>query len=301
MANRPIILVIGATGAQGGSVAYHLLSGGKFTVRCLTRNPNLEKALKLKEAGAEVLKGELEDGGGLQTAMAGCHGVFGVTNYWEHFDKEYQQGKNLVDAVAAAKVSHFVFSTLPYASKISNGTLKVPHFDTKGQLEEYARGLSLPVTFVHVAFYFENFLSYLPPQKKDDGTYAFGFPQGDTPLAGVAVADIGGVVVALFDRPREFLNKTVGIVGDDLPSQQYANIMTRVLGKMVVYDYIPREVFASFNFPGAEDLANMFEFNRLYIPNRAADLAESRLLYPKMQTFESWLRTNAQEFERLLS
>jgi hypothetical protein len=39
-----------------------------------------------------------------------------VTNYWEHFGKEYQQGTNLVDAVARADIQQFVFSTLPYAT-----------------------------------------------------------------------------------------------------------------------------------------------------------------------------------------
>ncbi|MFQ5817624.1 MAG: NmrA/HSCARG family protein [Terriglobia bacterium] len=300
MTEPKTILVTGATGAQGGGVARQLLAGGKFAVRCLSRNPNSEKATALKQAGAEVVKGDFEDVASLRSALTGCYGVFGVTNYWEHFEKEYPQGKNLMDAVAAAKVEHFVFSALPYAKKLTQGALAVPHFDSKGQLEEYGRGRGLAATFVHVAFYFENFLFFFPPQKQADGTFSFGFPQGDTPLAGVAVEDVGGVVAAIFDRRAEFRGKTVGIVGDDLPSQRYAEIMTRVLGKKVVYNYIPREVFASFTFPGAEDLANMFEFNRLHIPNRKADLEQSRTLYPRMQSFESWLTANKSRFQSIL-
>jgi hypothetical protein len=72
--------------------------------------------------------------------------------------------------------------------------------------------------------------------------------------------------------------------------------MMRALGKKVVYNHIPREVFAGFGFPGADDLANMFEFNRLYIPNRAADLAESRRLYPAMQWFETWIEAHKDQF-----
>lgn len=300
MADRKIILVVGATGAQGGSVAGHLLSGGKFAVRCITRNPGSEKAAALKEAGAELFKGDLENIESLRSALGGCYGVFGVTNFWEHFGKEYQQGKNLVDAVAASGVEHFVFSTLPHAKKITNGKIEVPHLDMKGQLEEYTRGLGLSATFVHVAFYYENFLSYFLPQKHEDGKFAFGFPQGDTPLAGVSIEDLGGVVAVIFERPSGFKGKIVGVVGDDFPPKTYAEIMTRVLGKPVVYNYIPREVFASFDFPGAEELANMFEFNRLHIPNRQADLAESRSLYPKMQTFESWLSANKDKFSGIL-
>src|SRR5690348_14939899 len=104
------ILVIGATGAQGGSVASHLLSGGKFHVRCLTRNPASDRAVALRSAGAEIVRGDLDDPITLRAAMAGCYGVFGVTNFWEHFQREQQHGRNLIEAVAAAGIAHFVFS-----------------------------------------------------------------------------------------------------------------------------------------------------------------------------------------------
>jgi uncharacterized protein YbjT (DUF2867 family) len=300
MTHQKIILVTGATGAQGGSVARHLLADGKFAVRCLTRNPEAERALALREAGADLVKGNLDNIADLRMALKDCYGVFGVTNYWEHFEKEYQQGKNLVEAVAASNAKHFVFSTLPYVEKITNGELRVPHFDIKGQLEDYTRELGLYATFVHVPFYFENFLSFFPPLKQDDGSYAFGFPQGDTLLAGVAVEDVGGVVGALFESPETFKHKVVGIVADERRPDDYAEIMTRVLGKTIVYNYIPREIFAAFNFPGASDLANMFEFYRLHVPTRQADMAQSRVLFPKIQTFESWLMANKDKVEDIL-
>ena len=300
MTNQKTILVTGATGAQGGSVAHHLLNGGKFAVRCLTRHPDSDKATALKQAGAEVVQGDLEDIESLRAALRGCYGVFGVTNYWEHFEKEYEHGKNLVDAVQAAGVEHFVFSTLASYTKISNGEFEAPHCDIKAQVEEYTRTLDLNATFVSVAFYYGNFLTFFPPQKQEDGTFAFGFPQGDTKLAAYAVEDTGGVVAPIFDNPAEFQGRVVGVVGDDRPPAEYAEIMTRVLGKTVVYNYIRREVFASFGFPGADDLANMFEVQRRFIPNRQVDLEESRRLYPPMQTFESWLSGHKDKFRDIL-
>ncbi len=298
-AEKRTILVTGATGAQGGGVARHLLARGKFAVRGLTRDPDSDKAVALRKAGAEVVQGDLEAPETLYAALRGCYGVYGVTNFWEHFEKEYGQGKNLVDAVARARIKHFVFSTLPYCKKISGGKLDVPHFDLKAQLEEHARRLKVNATFVHCAFYFENFLSFFPPKKQADGTFAFGFPQGDTPLAGVAVEDVGCIVATIFERPDEYLGKVVGIVGDDLTGSQYAETMTRLLGAKVVYNHIPRETFASFGFPGADDLANMFEFNRLYIPDRQADLEACRAVNPKMQTFESWLKSHKEAFDKV--
>ena len=292
MSDKKKILVTGATGAQGGSVARHLLAAGKFSVRGLTRHPDSEKALSLRKAGAEVVQGDLENLESLRAALKDCYGVFGVTNFWEHFTGEYQEGINLVDAVAAAKVPYFIFSSLPHVKKLTKGELDVPHFDLKGQIEEYARSLGLKAAFIHPAFYYENFLAFFPPKKKEDGSFGIGFPQGETPLSGVAAEDIGGVVRVMFEQPDAFRDKVVGIVGDDLTGAQYAEIMSRGLGVPVTYEHIPREVFASFGFPGAEDLANMFDYNRRYIPNRKVDIEQSRALYPQMQSFSTWMQAN---------
>ena len=283
------VLVIGATGAQGGSVASHLLNRKTCRVRALTRNPGSPAAQRLRILGAEVVQGELDDRGSLRAALKGADAVFGVTNYWEHFEKEAEHGRNLINAVAGAEVEHFVLSTLPSVEKWSNGELRAPHLDIKHELEQYARSLGIPSTFVHVAFYYDNFFSFFPPRKNGDGKYHIAFNQGEVPLAGVAAEDIGGVVAAIFEKPEGYLGKIVGIVGDDLTPDQYAAAMSRASGKSIVYDYVPREVFAKLPFKGADDLADMFEFNRRFYPNRRVDMAQSRALYPAMQTFEQWI------------
>jgi uncharacterized protein YbjT (DUF2867 family) len=298
--DKPTILVTGATGAQGGSVARHLLAAGRWNVRALTRRPSAEPAAELRAAGAEVVAGDLGDPESLGPALAGCAGVFGVTNFWEHLGAEAAHGRNLVDAVAASGVRHFVFSTLPSYHRLSGGELPVPHCDIKGQLEDYARARGLPVTFVHVAFYYQNFLA-LPPRPQADGSYAFGFPQGDTPLAAVAVEDVGGVVAPLFDRPDEFTGRTVGIVGDDRPVSAYTEAMSRALEQRIAYQHVPREVFATFGFPGAEEMANMFDVQRRFVPSRRADLEESRAIYPGIRPFEAWIVRNTPRFKAMLA
>jgi hypothetical protein len=82
-------------------------------------------------------------------------------------------------------------------------------------------------------------------------------------------------------------------VGDDLRCDQYAEIMSEVVGRPVRYQYIAREQFAALGFAGAAELADMFEFNRLYISNRRHDLEASRKLYPQLRSFEQWVRDEA--------
>lgn len=228
--------------------------------------------------------------------MEGCYGVFGVTNFWEHFDGEYNQGKNLIDAVQKSGIQHFVMSTLPNYLALSQGELAVPHCDLKAALQEYAKGLGLPVTFIHAAFYYENFLNFFPLQQTEDGVFEFGFPQGDTKLAMYSVEDTGGVVATIFDHLAEYIGRVVGLVGENRTCAEYAATMTKVFGVPVRYNYIPREIYAGFGFPGAEEIANMFEVQRLYISNRQIDLIESYGLNPAMQPFEKWLVDNREKF-----
>jgi uncharacterized protein YbjT (DUF2867 family) len=291
--SKSTIAVFGATGAQGGSVARALLSRGAFNVRALTRKTDSPAANALRDLGAEVVQADLDDPASLAAALNGVYGVFGVTNFWEHFDKEGPQGRNLVEAVANANVKHFIFSTLPPIAKETNGALKSPHFDLKAEHEAYARTLGIPATYVHVPFYFENFLYFFPPRPAGDGTYQFGFPQGDTPLAAMSVQDVGPIVAPMFEQPEKYIGQVVKLAGDEIPATAYADAMSRVTGKEVKYAYVPRETFAALGFPGAEDLADMFEYYRLHIPSRAQDIETCRALAPQLQSFATWTANNA--------
>ena len=300
MSTKKTIVVFGATGAQGGSVARALLARGQFHVRALTRKADSPAASELRKLGAEVVAADLDSPPSLSAALRGAYGVFGVTNFWEHFEKEAVHGRNLVNAVAAAKVSHFIYSTLPPIAKETGGKLSSPHFDIKAEHEQMARDLGIPSTFIHVPYYYENFLYFFPPRPADDGTFVFGFPQGDTPLAAMSVADVGEIVAPMFEQPAKYIGQVVKLAGDELPPQTYADIMSRATGATIRYTYVPRETFAALGFPGAEDLADMFEYYRTLIPSRKRDIEVCRAMSPKLQDFETWAKRNADKLASLV-
>ena len=293
------ILVVGATGMQGGGVARHLLKRGIFEVRCMTRHADSEAARLLRQQGANLVQADLDDPVSLKPAIHGCTGVFGLTNFWEAHFREYDQGVNLIAAAAEAGVGHLVLSTLPSSKKISRGAIDLPHFETKARMEEYAQLRNVPFTFVHVAFYYENFLNYFPPRPQLDGTYTFGFPLGDACLGAVAAEDIGGVVASIFENRAEFLGKSVEIISDEMPAREYAEIMSHSLGQKITYCHISREMYAAMGFPGARELADMFEFLRVYTPSRRADIARCQRLFSATQRFETWIEGNAERFSTL--
>ena len=122
MADKKIIAVTGATGAQGGGLARAILAdpGGGYALRAVTRDPNKDKAKELAAKGAEVVKADLDDVESLKKAFAGAHGVYAVTNFWEHFsaEKEKAQAKNIAEAAKAAGVKHVIWSTLEDTRKL---------------------------------------------------------------------------------------------------------------------------------------------------------------------------------------
>ena len=146
-----IIAVVGATGAQGGGVARAILNDmqGGFRVRALTRDINSEKARALAAAGAEVVKADLDDLDSVKRAFAGAHGAYCVTFFWAHFspEKENAEARAMAQAAKHAGVKHAIWSTLEDSRKfipLSDnrmptlmGKYKVPHFDSKGEMDAY--------------------------------------------------------------------------------------------------------------------------------------------------------------------
>ena len=298
--NKKKILVVGATGAQGGSVARHLVQAGKFAVRGLTRNPDSPAAQQLRDLGVEVVKGDLDDRASIRAALEGMYGVFGVTSFWEHFQKEREHGQNLVHAVAGSNIEHFVLSSLVSIEKETGGKLKSPHFDLKAEHEELAKSLGIPATFVHVPFYYENFLAFFPPMPTGDGSFQVSFPQGDTPLAAISVEDVGKIVAPIFEQPEKYIGKVIEPAGDEIPPAEYASKMGKAAGAEVRYSHMPREAFAALGFPGADDLADMFEYYRLHIPSRKAYIEDARRNGPSLQSFDSWIGKNASRLKSAL-
>lgn len=144
MSSKKLLTIFGATGNQGGSVIDTVLSHPglkqQYSLRGITRDPSSGKSKAMAERGVEVVQAELNDVESLKKAVKGSYGVFGVTDFWSLLDKqkEIQQGKNIFEACKAKGVRHFIFSTLPWAEKITDGVLKnVDHFDSKAEVGEF--------------------------------------------------------------------------------------------------------------------------------------------------------------------
>jgi uncharacterized protein YbjT (DUF2867 family) len=306
MADKKIIAVVGATGAQGGGVVRAILKdpAGGFHARALTRDPHSDKAKALASAGAEVVATDVDDAASLDRAFQGAYGAFCVTFFWHHMspEKETAEARSMATAAKKAGLQHVIWSTFEDTRKwvplsdnrmpTLHGKYKVPHFDGKGEADQFFRDAAVPTTFLLTSFYWDNFIYFgSGPQRGPDGTLALTFPMGDKKLPSIAAEDIGKCVYGIFKRGREFIGKTVGVAGAHPTGAEMAEKMSRALGQNIRYNDVPPDVYRSFGFPGADDLGNMFQFkrdfNEYYCGARSVEF--SRSVNPELQSFDDWL------------
>jgi uncharacterized protein YbjT (DUF2867 family) len=303
-----IIAVIGATGVQGGGLARAILAdpGSGFSVRAITRDPNKDNAVALAAKGAEVVSANLDDVESLKKAFAGAHGVFGVTNFWEHFsaEKEKAQARNIAEAAKAAGVKHVIWSTLEDTRQFMSADDKrmpilqekyrVPHFDAKAEANAFFSGV--PTTLLVTSFYWDNLYMFgLAPKKGDDGQYTWAFPMGNARLAGIAGEDIGKCALGIFKAGDQYIGKTVGIAGEFLTIEEMGQSLAKNLGLgSVKYNAVEPDVYRSWGFPGADEMGNMFQADRDFETQMMANrnLEVARKLNPSLQTFEQFVNKN---------
>ena len=309
MSDKKIIAVVGATGAQGGGLVRAIMGdpSGRFIARAITRDVNSEKARALAKLGAEVVAADIDDEASLAAALQDAHGAYFVTFFWAHFspEKEKAEIRNMAGAAKAAGLKHVIWSTLEDTRQwvplsdtrmpTLKGEYKVPHFDAKGESNKVFTELGVPTTFLFTSFYWDNLIHFgMGPKKGPDGKLALTIPMGDKKLPGMAAEDIGKCAHGIFKKGSEYIGKSVGIAGEHLTGTQMADALSVALGQEVRYNAVSPEMYRSFGFPGAEDLGNMFQFNRdfeqVFCGARNVDL--SRALNPSLQTFETWLAQN---------
>ncbi|MEU8224025.1 NmrA/HSCARG family protein [Kribbella sp. NPDC048915] len=316
-----LIVVVGATGAQGGGLVRAILAdrSGEFAVRALTRNPSSAAAQELATAGAEVVAADLDNEASVRAAFDGAYGAFVVTNYWAprtpeeeaartRAEMELDQAATAARAARDAGIQHLIWSTLedtrPFFAgrddvpSLDGGRYRVPHFDAKGEADEIFTQHGLPTTFLRTTFYFDALAGPMKPQRNADGTLTITIPMGDRRLSGIASEDIGRTALAVFRRP-ELIGETISIAGDHLTGDEYAAALSEALGEKVAYYSPALEEYREYPFPMAVEMANMFQF---YAENEAAftgdrDLAKVRELNPELQSFESWLNLHKDELQ----
>jgi uncharacterized protein YbjT (DUF2867 family) len=281
MAKSKLVLVAGATGNQGGAVVRALLTRG-HQVRALTRNSASPAANRLRERGVEIAVGDFGDHDSLVRAARGADAVYAMsTPYEQGAENETAQGITITDAVKAAGVAHFIYSSVASANR-STG---IRHFDGKYAVEKHLQASGVPYTIVAPVFFMENVLQPWMLSGLRQGKLAMALPASRA-LQEIAVADIGTFVAAVIERKDAVFGRRFDIAGDELTGTAAAAILSKATGREVHYEGFPPDVLRA----QSEDLAAMFKW--FDSTGYTADIKSLRRDFPevKWHTFEQWAR-----------
>jgi uncharacterized protein YbjT (DUF2867 family) len=273
------VLVVGATGQQGGLVARRLLARGR-SVRALTRKPKEGPALALAALGAEVVSADLDDRAAVEAAVRGVDAVFSVATPFERGPAaETRNGITVADAARAAG-AFLLYSSVANADRQTN----IPHFDSKLAVEQHIRAKVSDAAILAPVYFMEN-VRYVGAQLKE-GIYPSPLPPGRA-LAQIATDDIAAAALAVFEDPARYAGKRYDLGGDELTGDASRRILSEVLGRELTYAQLPLEVIRG---SLGEDAAIMYAwFERVgYTVDRAA-LARD---FPDVRwtSFERWAR-----------
>ncbi len=202
------LLVVGATGTLGRQVARQALDED-HEVRCLVRNPN--KAIFLKEWGAEIVKGDLCDQSTLPSALEGVDAVIDaatarVTDNLRAWDVDWLGKVNLIQATKAAGVDRYIFFSVINADQYP----EVPLMDIKRCTELFLAESGLDYTVLRLAGFMQGLISqYAIPILEEQVVWVSG---ESTPIAYMNTQDVAKFAVRSLSVP-ETTKKTFPVVG----------------------------------------------------------------------------------------
>ena len=224
------ILVTGATGNVGSILIPKLIAMGA-TVRALVRDES--KAQGLRDAGVEVVIGDLDKPETLDTAFSGVDKVFLVT---APNPNQVTQARNGIAAAKRAGNPHIV--------RLSAGALKempgaLPRVSAQhAEIDAELKASGLPYTILRPHNFMQNTLMAAQTVASDGAVY---MPMKESKLGMIDVRDIVDVAAKVLTEAGHE-GKTYGLTGPaSISYQDIAAGLSKALGKEVKYVDVPLE------------------------------------------------------------
>jgi uncharacterized protein YbjT (DUF2867 family) len=283
------VLVTGATGRQGGSLARILIRRGHH-VRAFTRKPDGAAASELKKLGVEIAAGDLGDRASVEKAAQGTDVAFVVaTPYEQGVEAEARFGKTGLDGVHAAGVPYVVYSSVSDADRKT----AIPHFDSKAVIEQHLQGLGIEHAVIAPVFFSENLMSPLVAPGLAKGVFATAVTP-DRKLQVISLPEIAEFTALAVEQPRAFRGKRINIASDEPTPTEITRVLSEVSGRKLAYHEIPLEEIRK----QSADMARMYEwFNQV---GYSVNIAKLKQDYPQVhwRTFGEWARS--QDWSRVI-
>jgi len=248
------ILVTGATGNQGSGVVRHCLQHG-HQVRALVRDPDSAAARKLRELGAELVRGDYNDASALAAAVEPVDAVFHTESQTGDWAGDLERTRNVIAAARAAPgVSAMIVSTAIKAGQHETfpgwgpDYAMRPFWLNKQAIEDAVRGAGFASwTLVRMGHFLQLFrfpqsaLTF--PGFVDDDTLRVAY-RPTTRIPWVDGADVGLVVAAALDEPAKWAGREIDLAVEALTIEETAARLGKALGKEVKVHYYSEDEIA---------------------------------------------------------
>lgn len=264
-----LILVIGATGTQGGATARRLLAQGA-RVRFLTRDPNSPSARALSAAGAEAAIGGTDDPDSLRSALAGVRAVFSMILLFD----ERASSTFVFEEARRAGVQQIVHSSTMGADRAAElpgwdsgrwGEMVKSNYSAKLHIEKFIRDAGFAqFTILRPGLFMDNytgaFARAMFPDLPTHGELVTTW-HADTKLSYIAADDIGAFAAAAFADPERFNGETIELLGDVLMPAEIAATLSKALNRDIKFIAVTPEQARQRGIP--ELFALSFEMNNV--------------------------------------
>jgi len=292
------LLVVGATGKQGGSLITALsgISPPPFHVLALTRDAYSPSAKRLaSKPNITLVEGSSSFPSKIFAAHKDIYGVFSMTMPRTKVSEE-DQAMSLIDQAIKHGVKHFVFTSVDRGGDVVSdmNATEIDHFVTKFRVEEYLKkrtgetGSKMQWTILRLVAFFDN----LTPDFLGKGFASMWAGVGFKPLQLISSRDVGLFAAKAFLKPEVFQGRALSIAGDELNFEKAKVVFKETLG------YEMPQTFGLVGWgikKGVREMGMMFDWFKEV--GCKADLKECKGLVPETQDFASWLRESS-HFER---
>jgi NADH dehydrogenase len=233
-----MILVVGATGTLGGTIAKRLAEQGK-QVRALVRPQS--DAADLKRLGIETVLGDLKEPASLERACEGAEALVTTANSagrgGEDNVESVEEGgnRNLVDAAKAAGVRQFVFTSALGSSLDS----PVPFMRGKAVAEQHLRESGVPFTILMPNLFMEVWCPNVVGNAAMAGRPVVLVGEGTRKHSMISIEDVAAFAVATVgnDAAR---NRTLVLGGPQpLSWRDIVAAYERALGRQLEVEFVP--------------------------------------------------------------
>jgi uncharacterized protein YbjT (DUF2867 family) len=229
-------IILGASGQVGSGIIDQLIREKK-PVKGVIRNP--EKARELRKKGAELAIADAFDLAALQAAFKGGTTVFVFTPESIHSEDLIGDTKVILENYRKAIESSPIKKIVGLSSCGAQHTSGTGNLKQSYMLEHAFMGMSVQQVFIRPAYYYSNWLPYLPTVK-EQGVLPTFFPS-DLKIPMVSPHDVAQFVAGVMGKPVEGAAIYELEGPGDYSSNDVAQTLGQVLDREVKAEQIPRE------------------------------------------------------------